>query len=64
MTKATLGTQLVTKSGLQSTATALAGAKVVALYFSAHWCPPCRGFTPQLAAAVAGNRFPQLGGGR
>ncbi|MFA7173694.1 MAG: thioredoxin-like domain-containing protein [Kiritimatiellia bacterium] len=22
--------------------------KVVGIYFSAHWCPPCRAFTPQL----------------
>jgi len=27
---------------------ALAGKSIVCLYFSAHWCPPCRGFTPIL----------------
>jgi len=30
-------------------AAAMAG-KTIGLYFSAHWCPPCRGFTPELAA--------------
>jgi len=27
----------------------LAEKKIIAFYFSAHWCPPCRGFTPVLA---------------
>jgi len=26
----------------------LKNRKVVAFYFSAHWCPPCRSFTPLL----------------
>ena len=26
----------------------LAGKKIICIYFSAHWCPPCRGFTPVL----------------
>jgi len=44
-----LGEKLQSKSGEVSTAEALAGKKAICLYFSAHWCPPCRGFTPQLA---------------
>merc|ERR1712167_162995 len=43
-----LGNTLETKQGQKPTNEVLADKDVVALYFSAHWCPPCRGFTPQL----------------
>jgi len=43
-----LGDTMKTQSGSVPTMEALAG-KVVGVYFSAHWCPPCRGFTPKLA---------------
>lgn len=42
------GEELLTKEGVKKTAVALEGKKLVAIYFSAHWCPPCRGFTPSL----------------
>ena len=43
------GDKLLTKEGLKSTSDVLAGKKLIGIYFSAHWCPPCRGFTPILA---------------
>jgi len=43
------GAELQTKEGNKGTADALAGAEAIGIYFSAHWCPPCRGFTPKLA---------------
>ncbi|KAJ0403171.1 hypothetical protein P43SY_005165 [Pythium insidiosum] len=44
------GPNLLTKQGLKPTEEVLAGKKVVGIYFSAHWCPPCRAFTPFLGA--------------
>ena len=46
---ALFGEKLTSQSGEVDTATALAGKTAVGIYFSAHWCPPCRGFTPKLA---------------
>ena len=45
-----LPSQLVNASGKRvDTASALKG-KMVAFYFSASWCGPCRGFTPKLVS--------------
>lgn len=46
---ALFGDTLQTKDGEKPTEEVLAGKTAVGIYFSAHWCPPCRGFTPQLA---------------
>jgi thiol-disulfide isomerase/thioredoxin len=47
------GCQLVDKDGQTVDGGAALRGKTVALYFSAHWCPPCRGFTPTLAQTYA-----------
>jgi len=47
--KSIFGDKLMGKSGEVVTEEALAGKAGVLVYFSAHWCPPCRGFTPKLA---------------
>jgi len=39
--------KLVRADGSEAPADALQG-KTVLVYFSAHWCPPCRRFTPEL----------------
>ena len=41
-------------SGQKSTAEALSELDAIGIYFSAHWCPPCRGFTPVLAERYKG----------
>lgn len=41
-------TEVQGKQGLVNVTHLLKDTSVVGLYFSAHWCPPCRGFTPTL----------------
>lgn len=46
------GKKLVTKDKTEvDVDEVLSNVTVVGFYFSAHWCPPCRGFTPMLADA-------------
>jgi nucleoredoxin len=42
------GSDLQGKDGMVAPNDVLAN-KVVGIYFSAHWCPPCQGFTPILS---------------
>jgi nucleoredoxin len=44
-----LGETVQGKNGPVDVASLSADNDVVAFYFSAHWCPPCRAFTPVLA---------------
>ena len=39
---------VLTKEGEKNLAEVIEGYKFYAIYFSAHWCPPCRNFTPLL----------------
>jgi len=43
-----LGGKLQGKDGEGTTSDLLGSAEIVGIYFSAHWCGPCRGFTPRL----------------
>ncbi|MEX1111311.1 MAG: thioredoxin-like domain-containing protein [Chthoniobacterales bacterium] len=42
-----VGPDLINAAGEKVPTSSLAG-KVVGLYFSAEWCPPCKAFTPEL----------------
>mmetsp|Transcript_40705 Transcript_40705/g.85516 ORF Transcript_40705/g.85516 Transcript_40705/m.85516 type:complete len:164 (-) Transcript_40705:394-885(-) len=52
-----VGPTLVNNKGEEvKSSEALQGKKYVMLYFSAHWCPPCRKFTPLLAEAYNAHK--------
>ena len=44
-----LGDEFFKKDGTKiNAATAFKGVKLVGLFFSGYWCPPCRAFSPML----------------
>ena len=49
------GDHVQDKSGQKVDLKTNCAGKVVGIYFSAHWCPPCRGFTPVLAEFYKAN---------
>eukprot|EP00002_Diphylleia_rotans_P006952 TRINITY_DN163_c0_g1_i10.p1 TRINITY_DN163_c0_g1~~TRINITY_DN163_c0_g1_i10.p1 ORF type:complete len:408 (+),score=103.73 TRINITY_DN163_c0_g1_i10:114-1337(+) len=50
------GSQLTGQEGASLDTASALGGKYVGIYFSAHWCPPCRGFTPKLASFYKENK--------
>lgn len=46
---ALFGDVLLSEDGAEVKTEEALADKVVGIYFSAHWCPPCRGFTPEFA---------------
>ena len=56
--EAIFGTRLVNAKG-QRVSPAILDSKKIGIYFSAHWCPPCRAFTPKLVSVY--NELKQAG---